>query len=61
MLLFYVELHENKITKLINHACGTCHSYIKPKVFHFVELSFWNSYSKLKGQQNLVIMQKVDA
>jgi hypothetical protein len=58
-LFFYVELHENKIMKLINHAFGTCHSYVKPKILHFAKLSFWSSYSKLKGQQNLVRCKKL--
>jgi hypothetical protein len=49
MLIFYVELHEKKITESINYAFGTCHPYVKPKVFHFAKLSFWSSYSKLEG------------
>jgi hypothetical protein len=58
MLFFYIELHENKIMGLINHAFGACHLYVQPKVFHFTKLSFWNSYSKLEGQQNLVGCKK---
>jgi len=53
-LLFYVDLYENKITKSINHTFGACHLHAQPKSFHFVELSFWNIYSKLKRQHNLV-------
>jgi hypothetical protein len=53
-IVFYIELHENKIIELINHAFGACHSYVQQEVFHFTKLSFWNNYSKLEGQQNLV-------
>jgi hypothetical protein len=48
MLFFYVDLHEKKITKLIYHAIGACHSHAQPKVIHFAKLSFWSSYSKFE-------------
>jgi hypothetical protein len=37
---FYVDLRENRIAKLINHAIGACHSHVQPKVLHFAKLSF---------------------
>jgi hypothetical protein len=58
-LLFYVDLYENKIMKLINHAFGACHLHVQPKILHFVELSFWSNFSKLERQHNLVWYKKL--
>jgi len=55
MLFFYVDLHENKITKLIYHAIY----HVQPKVLHFAKLSFWSSYSEFEQQQNLVQCRKL--
>jgi hypothetical protein len=57
-LLFYVDLYEKKITKSINHTFGACHLHAQSKILHFVELSFWNNYSKLERQHNLVSLEE---
>ncbi len=56
---FYVDLDENKIIELNNHAIGACHSHVQPKVLHFAKISFWSSYSKLKGQQDSIQCKKL--
>jgi hypothetical protein len=56
---FYIDLHGKKITELINHTIGACHSHVEPIVFHFAKISFWSSYSKLKGQQNSIQCRKL--
>jgi hypothetical protein len=48
-----------KITKSINHTFRACHLHVQPKILHFVELSFWNSYSKLERKNNLVWCKKL--
>ncbi len=50
----YVDLDENKIIELNNHAIGACHSHVQPKVFHFAKNSFWSNYSKLEGQEDSI-------
>ncbi len=56
---FYFDLHDNKIMEPINHAFGACHSHVQVEVLHFLKLSFWNNYSKLGRQQNLVWCKKL--
>jgi hypothetical protein len=58
-LLLYVDLYEKKFMKSINHAFGACHLHVQTKVLHFVELSFWNMYSKLERQHSLVQGKKL--